>query len=540
MNAPDVLTEMRGRLVVSCQAPDTDPFRDSGSMARFAVAAVQGGAAGIRACGADDVRAIRAAVSLPILGIEKSLHADGSILITPSVEGARALAEAGADLIALDCTERGVRYGALARLQRIRAELGVPVLADIATVEEAQAAVQAGAAAVLTTMRGYTRQTAHVTAFDSAFIADLCRSLTVPVIAEGRIDTPEMAKEAIRRGAWCVVVGTAITRPEELTRRFAKAVALALQESPPCSVVAIDLGGRYTKSGVVLPSGQLTYERTVPTPPGGRDILLTHLRNVAEQTLQDAVSAGVGIAAVGIATAGWVDPFGGRVVYATENLPGWTDTEVSKILGEALGVCVAAENDANALALAEQHFGAGRGVDHFVCLTLGTGVGGGCCVGGRLNRGAHFFANALGHIVVEPDGLPCTCGRRGCLEQYANAAALVRYVRDSAFQTAEQVVSSANEGNEKCRAAVRQLARYLARGCATILNILDPSLIVVSGGVAQNNPLLRDALREELSAQAMMWERRKVRVEVSALGYYGGLFGAAAIARQRAESKISL
>jgi predicted NBD/HSP70 family sugar kinase len=227
-----------------------------------------------------------------------------------------------------------------------------------------------------------------------------------------------------------------------------------------------------------------------------------------------------------------VDPFAGRVVYATENLPGWTGTEIGRTLGEWLGIHVAVENDANALALAEQQFGAGRGVDHFVCLTLGTGVGGGCCIGGHLNRGAHFFANALGHITVEPDGLPCTCGGRGCLEQYANAAALVRYAGGREFSTAEEVIASANNGNDAARKAIREMAKYLARGCASILHVLDPALIVLSGGLAQNNPLLLESVREELALQTMMWQRRSVRVDVSTLGYYGGLFGAAAIARQ--------
>jgi putative N-acetylmannosamine-6-phosphate epimerase/predicted NBD/HSP70 family sugar kinase len=528
MSSADALATIRGRLVVSCQAPDGDPFRDPESIARFAAAAVQGGAAGIRACGTGDVRAIRGAVQVPIIGIEKTVQADGRILITPSFDGARALVQAGADMIAIDCTERGRRHGALERLRRINDELGIPVLADIATEEEAVTAAHSGAAAVLTTLRGYTDDTAQVTCFEPAFVASLCRSVSIPVIAEGRIDTPDQARRAVDAGAWCVIVGTAITRPVELARRFAQAV----EGAEPAPVAAIDLGGTNTKSGLVQSSGRLCCERTTATPSGGRDVLLQHLRAVARQCLSDAKEAGVVPAALGIATAGWVDPRAGRVVYATENLPGWTGTEVASILGDWLGMRVAVENDANALALAEQQFGAGRGVDHFVCLTLGTGVGGGCCIDGRLNRGAHFFANALGHVAVEPDGLPCTCGGRGCLEQYANAAALMRYAGADAFSTPEDVIGSANHGNAPARAAIRQLAVYLARGCAAIVHVLDPELIVLSGGLVQNNSLLLSMLREEMASQTMMWQRRNLRLEISTLGYYGGLFGAAAIARR--------
>ena len=520
-----MIDRLRDRLVVSCQAPDGDAFRDSESIAQFAAAAVQGGAAGIRAAGAEDIRAIRARVSVPIIGIEKSVQADGRVLITPSFEDARALVEAGADLIAIDCTLRGQRYGALERLKRMKRELQVPVLADIATVEEAKAAADAGADAVLSTMRGYTDETAGIRAFDPQFIEDLCRSVTVPVIAEGRIDTPEMARAAMSAGAWCVVVGTAITRPVTLTERFVAAVG---SSERPLTVAAIDLGGTNTKSGIISGDGILSHQRTVPTPAGGRDVLLQHLRLVASGLLDDAQRAD----AIGIATAGWVDPFHGRVAYATENLPGWTGTEIAASLGESLRVPVAVENDANALALAEQQFGAGRGVRHFLCLTLGTGVGGGCCIDGRLNRGAHFFANALGHISIDPDGLPCTCGGRGCLEQYANAAALVRYAGSSSFETAEQVIAAANRGNDQARSAIREFAGYLAQGCATFLHILDPELVILSGGVAQDNPLLNEYLRDELAARTMIWRERHVRLEVSTLGYYGGVYGAAAIARQ--------
>jgi glucokinase-like ROK family protein len=498
-------------------------------MARFAAAAVAGGAAAIRACGVEDVRAIRSAVKVPIIGIEKIVQDDGRILITPSFEGARALIDAGADAIALDCTERGQRYGALTRMQRIREELQVPVLADISTVTEAEAAARAGASAVLTTLRGYTGNTAHVTRFDPEFVAELCRRLRIPVIAEGRIGSPEGARAAVRAGAWCVIVGTAITRPSEITRRFARAAGAVPAAS---AVAAVDLGGTNTKIGVVSNDGQLAREHTIPTPSGGRDVLLRHLRIAAARCLREAERSGTPAAALGIATAGWVDPESGRVAYATENLPGWTGTEIARTLHEALGVPVAVENDANALALAEQHFGAGRGVRHFVCLTLGTGVGGGCCINGELNRGAHFFANALGHITVEPDGLPCTCGQRGCLEQYASAAALLRYAGPNRFDTAEQVIAAANKGEATAYAAVREFARYLARGCATVLHVLDPELLVLSGGLAQNNSHLIEAVREELAAGTTMWEQRKLRVEISTLGYYGGVLGAAAIARQ--------
>src|SRR5204863_6128560 len=119
------------------------------------------------------------------------------------------------------------------------------------------------------------------------------------------------------------------------------------------------------------------------------------------------------------------------------------------------------ENDANASAIAEKYFGAGRGLSDFVCITLGTGVGGGCFIRGVLNRGAHFFANALGHINLIPEGLPCSCGNRGCVEVYCNAAALLRYAGDR-FHTVEEVITASNSGDNDAALAILSLAKYLS------------------------------------------------------------------------------
>jgi tRNA-dihydrouridine synthase len=243
-------------------------------------------------------------------------------------------AAAGAEMVALDCTARGQRYDALDRLRRIRAELRVPVLADIATVEEAVSGATAGADAVLSTMRGYTDETAQVQAFEPEFIATLSRAVDVPVIAEGRIHSPEQAVQALDAGAFAVIVGTAITRPHEIARGFVEAMRRAAQ---PLFFLGIDLGGTNTKFGVVSSKGALTHEAFVPTPAAaGRAVLLEHLKQVAGQCLETARKAGIQPAALGVATAGWVDHRTGQVVYATENLPGWTGTPIATELEPAL------------------------------------------------------------------------------------------------------------------------------------------------------------------------------------------------------------
>lgn len=209
---------------MSCQAREGEPFRNPDFQAAFARSAVEGGAAAIRANGEEDIRAVRAVVAVPVIGIRKVVQADGLRLITPDFDSARALVEAGAEAIALDVTARGRRFGAIERLKRIRAELKVPALADIATLDEALEAAHAGANAVLSTMRGYTDETAHIRAFDLEFIRDLVRHCSAPVIAEGMIETPQQAARALEAGAWAVVVGSAITRPVTIARRFSAAL----------------------------------------------------------------------------------------------------------------------------------------------------------------------------------------------------------------------------------------------------------------------------------------------------------------------------
>ncbi len=531
MTPAEVVQSIQGRLLVSCQASEGDVFHDPQLMSHFAAAAVTGGAAGIRANGSNDIRAIRRVTEVPIVGIEKTVHHDGLPLITPSFESARGLVEAGADMVALDCSERGQHAGALRRIREIHAKLRVPVLADVATAAQAISAVDAGADFVLSTLRGYTIETKDFLDFDPTFIAELVRVSRVPVIAEGRISSPEEARQAIAAGALAVIVGTAITRPAEIARSFA--IAIEGEHSRRNGVqhaIGIDLGGTQTKYGVVSSRGDLLFQAALETPArAGAAALLDHLKHIAQKAIKQAADCGSEPLALGIATAGWVEADTGRVAFATDNLPGWTGTPVGEALALASGLPVAVENDANALAIGEKHFGAAKNFRDFACITLGTGLGAGCYISGSLNRGGHYFANALGHIPLVAGGELCSCGVRGCLEPYVNAAALVRYAGDS-WVSAQQVIAAANAGEQRAVEAIRTLACHLARGCAALVSLLDPEALILGGGLVENNSLLIAALRDELARLVRPWGNRALRIMPSQLGYYGGVLGAAALA----------
>ena len=223
MNADAFLAAVKGKLIVSCQALEDEPLHGAEIMARMAVAAQIGGAAAIRANGPADIRAIKQAVDLPVIGLYK--QGESGVYITPTFAAAAEIAEAGADVIALDCTERprpeGLPLSEL--LARIHGELGLPTFADVASLSEAQAAAAAGAAMAAPTLAGYTDARPALDGPDFALLAQMIEQLPIPVIAEGRVNTPEQARRALDMGAWAAVVGSAITRPRTIAARFARA-----------------------------------------------------------------------------------------------------------------------------------------------------------------------------------------------------------------------------------------------------------------------------------------------------------------------------
>lgn len=220
-DAAPQLAKLRGGLVVSCQARPGNPLHGPELMTAMARAAASGGAAGIRANGPADVAAIMAAVGLPVLAIFKQEHPDSAVMITPTRSSADALLATGARLIALDGTVRPRPGGE--RLADIIATIhagGALALADIATAADAHSAVEAGADAVGTTLSGYTDDSPRLAGPDLGLVAKLVKIMPVPVFAEGRYWSPADARQALALGASFVVVGTAITNPMEITRRY--------------------------------------------------------------------------------------------------------------------------------------------------------------------------------------------------------------------------------------------------------------------------------------------------------------------------------
>ncbi|HEV2485746.1 MAG TPA: putative N-acetylmannosamine-6-phosphate 2-epimerase [Terracidiphilus sp.] len=530
--------QLKGKLVASCQAAPGDPLEDTETIRRIARAVIAAGAGGLRINSAEHIAAIRQDTEAPVIGIQKR-YVDGILRITPDFASAEALAKAGASIVALDCTDRAWAFGEPWRqlIERIHGELKLPVMADVATFDEALAASKAGADFVGTTLNGYTRDTQQFHSFNWSLLADLTRQIKTPIIAEGQISTPAEAKRAISEGAWCVVVGSAITRPGTIAASFVRALQVPSLSS---SAVGIDIGGTSIKAGIVSREGSVSHATQAPTEAArGRDAIAAGLIAVVEQILDKVHRERIEICGLGIASAGAIDARDGSVFAATENLPGWAGFELRAFVEQRFHLPVFVVNDAHAAALAELHFGLGRNLSDFVAITIGTGIGGGIVSGGKLLQGQHGFAGTVGHQTIRVDGRPCNCGRRGCLEAYVSTASLLKeYAEQSgrspdptigATALAREISHLAIAGDPAARSAYAALAGYLAEGLANIFNLLDPQAVFISGGLVEGHQEFVADIESRVTKSLHFGAKRSPRIQLAAQGHYSGVQGAAAM-----------
>jgi glucokinase len=257
----------------------------------------------------------------------------------------------------------------------------------------------------------------------------------------------------------------------------------------------IDVGGTKFLGVVLDDNGTVIDEAKVPTPKGP-DAIVEGLAALAHRLAP--------FDTIGLGVPGLVTRDG--VIRASPNLVDIADFRVGERLSAAIGHHVEVDNDATCATVAEWKFGAARGLDDFVMVTLGTGIGGGAVAGGRLVRGTNGFAGEIGHMVIDPNGPPCPCGRRGCWERYASGSGLGRLAREAAVgkranrvvQLAggdaddvrgEHVHQAAAEGDEEALAVVDEFARWVGLGLANLTNLLDPSTFVLGGGLAESADL---------------------------------------------------
>lgn len=283
-------------------------------------------------------------------------------------------------------------------------------------------------------------------------------------------------------------------------------------------VLGVDLGGTKSAALVLTPAGEIVCRFAAPTPAsGGPAVIMPFLRDLARRALAQSPSpvTGVGVSAGAPASA-----LNGRV-FSAPNLPGWgkDGAPLALLLSEELnGLPVALDNDANATALAEHRFGAGRGTDDMAFLTIGTGVGAGLIVNGRLCRGATEAAGEIGHVAVETNPVRarlCACGLRGCLEAYASGPSLVRIAVENGWTgeaSGPAVIAAARAGDAACTQAVQQGGQMLGRGIATLCMITNPERIVLGTLAVHASDLLLPAIWSAVRERS--WPRVHERLQI--------------------------
>jgi glucokinase len=306
--------------------------------------------------------------------------------------------------------------------------------------------------------------------------------------------------------------------------------------------LGIDIGGTNVKAALVSEEGTVAAFALESWSGGPPSDAVAAARRLRDELLRGRPGSRPGVCGAGC--AGLVDGVRG-VVRMSPNLPSWHDVELARLLTEALGAETVVENDANAAAFAEHAVGAARGATNAAVLTLGTGVGGGLILGGRLYRGSHGFAGEVGHATIDLDGPSCVCGGAGCFERMVNAEAIVARAREWAARrpsqpgaalavgplTAKDVSDAAARGDAAAAGAIEETGRLLGVGLANLVEILDLEIIVVGGGVASAGERLLAPARAEMAARVAGPAWRLPKVVPAELGEMAGVTGAALLAR---------
>jgi len=320
-------------------------------------------------------------------------------------------------------------------------------------------------------------------------------------------------------------------------------------DSGRASVLALDIGGTKIAAGVVDPSGEVrSFAAESTRAEEGPERVVDRLFALGRRAVAASGVELSSLGAVGIGCGGPLDAERG-VLVAPLHLPGWRDVPVNAMAEDAFGLPATLENDATAAAAGEHRYGAGLGVRHMVYLTLSTGVGGGVVVDGRLYRGARGSGGELGHVTVDWQGRLCRgCGRRGCLEAYVSGTSIAERAREALEQwgsesslaalddvTAADVSAAARDGDPVAAVVWEETVEALACGLTSIVNLFEPELVVLGGGVSGAGEQLLGPVRVRVQADSMM-PARQARIVQSALGHYVGVIGAAAVVYEQAAS----
>jgi len=309
--------------------------------------------------------------------------------------------------------------------------------------------------------------------------------------------------------------------------------------------IGVDLGGTNIKFGIVSERGEVLYKKLLSAQAKlGRDAILNNLNKAIEKSLTYADKKRIRIEGIGVGSPGTVNLESGKIEGSCPNMPQMVNANLKRWLSSYFKFPIYVDNDANVMALAEFKFGAAKGYKDAFCLTIGTGIGGGIILDGKLFHGSNFAGAEFGHMSICYNGRKCRCGGIGCLETYASAPAMVKDTKrllhrnrksivhklikeDLNRLTAEVIFQAERKGDALASGVINQACAYLGAGIASAVNLLNPQVVVIGGGVSEGGKSFIRRIENEVTTRAFPSATRKLKVVKAKLGNDAGFIGAA-------------
>ncbi len=304
----------------------------------------------------------------------------------------------------------------------------------------------------------------------------------------------------------------------------------------PLRALGVDLGGTRIKVGVVDQQGRLSNRKEFSTRVAlGREALIRRIIRIIQRSLSEDADLHNPPAAIGLGAAGMIDVRKG-VVLLSPNFPDWQQVPLARLVNEETGLPTFLDNDANAITYGEKWVGAGKDMNNFACLTLGTGVGSGLMLDGRLWYGSQGSGPEIGHMTIHPKGRRCKCGNRGCLETLASAGWLVKMaskLKDREPLSSKDIYLRALQGDPFCRDLFENLGEALGIAIANLIHILSLEGVVLGGGLSRAATIFLPSLEKEFKKRLTLVAPEKIKIRISRLQEKSGVLGAAGIALER-------
>ncbi len=304
----------------------------------------------------------------------------------------------------------------------------------------------------------------------------------------------------------------------------------------------LDLGGTYLKYAVGKADGKILKKGKLPSRADeSQDIVFSVMFEALRECQKEAEKQGGTLKAVGVGSPGAIDFDTGCLIGSTPNIKNWANADIRGTIEAETGLPVWAENDANIMAFAESRQGAAQGYNNVICTTLGTGIGGGILIDGEIYRGSNFAGAEIGHMMIVHDGLPCNCGGHGCFEKYASATAMIRQYVELLTESgksipnhvsAKIIFENADRGEKEADKTIEITLAYMGTGFASLINIFNPEILVVGGGVAGAGNSFITRIQRAIEERAMKPALKNFKVIKAKLGNDAGFVGGISLAAE--------